>query len=407
MKSFLLATLMLFTLQSNSQDFWEEIGTPDIDDKIINSCLAINHDSIILGTSSFSTNGGLYSTNNSGESWNFHDLTPYNDHGYSTSYYNGCVYAFIDGSFFKKESATIDWVNIGNDHRAGPMVFINDNTIFKGHGEGINKSTDGGYTWERVYSTHPNESVETIVQHPNGDLFFGTYTFDANAVPGVYRSTDTGETWGRIGLERNQILSLAVDSNGALYAGSIGEEFTAIGGVYKSEDLGVTWDTLVQYMGVRSLVVTSGDTIFAGTNLGVHSSADEGNSWTEINSGLSRLDVRELSLGGDGHIYAIIDGSEDMLFRSTTAVTGIGGKPESTEPAISLYPNPASSQLHISVNGQHQPAGVAIINMQGQILAQQTLQLPGTITIGHLPTGIYMLRLQTEATIYTQQFIKN
>ncbi len=406
MKNLLLATFILFSLQIKSQDFWEEVGTPDIDRMIIYSFLAIDSDNLLLGTGSTTVSGGLYSTSNGGEIWGFNDLTPYNNTCNSISRYDETVLVYVDDHLFKM-NGLYDWEEINNTQESGTLLLLNDNTIIKGNWETVEKSIDGGHTWHVVHNTHPNESVETIVQHPNGDLFFGTYTFDVNAVPGVYRSTDTGETWERIGLEYNQILALSVDSNGALYAGSIGEEFTAIGGVYKSEDFGVTWDTLLQYMAVRSLVITPGDTIFAGTNIGVYRSNDGGSSWYEINSGLSRFNVRELSLGGDGHIYAIVDGSEDMLFRSTAAVTGIGEETGGVEPTILLYPNPANHQLHISLKGQHQSAGVAIINMQGQIIAQQAMQLPGSLPIGHLPSGYYLLRLHAGVAIYTQTFIKN
>jgi photosystem II stability/assembly factor-like uncharacterized protein len=285
-----------------------------------------------------------------------------------------------------------------------------------GNWETVKKSIDGGYTWRVVHNTHPNENVEEIIQHPNGDLFFGTYTGDETAISGVYKSSDLGDTWERIGLPYHNVMSVAVNSEGVLYAGTYGQwggSYT--GGIFKSDDLGVTWTELKSTLMLRSIVITPGDTIYAGcdsdhaTQGGVFRSVDDGETWTLINSGFDLPNVRELSLGGDGHLYAIMKRSDqDQLFRSIEAVTGIGDKPEEDDSfAFSLYPNPDGNQLHIEAQWQSQPASVAIINMQGQILAQQTLQLPGTLTISHLPTGIYMLRLQTGATFYTQQFLKN
>ncbi len=48
---------------------------------------------------------------------------------------------------------------------------------------------------------------------------------------------------------------------------------------------------------VRALLV-SGTTVFAGTNSGVWSSADNGTTWAQVNSGLTTLDVRALALSG-------------------------------------------------------------------------------------------------------------
>ena len=48
---------------------------------------------------------------------------------------------------------------------------------------------------------------------------------------------------------------------------------------------------------VRALLV-SGTTIFAGTNAGVWSTTDNGTTWTQVNTGLTTLDVRALALNG-------------------------------------------------------------------------------------------------------------
>ncbi|MFP4557620.1 MAG: WD40/YVTN/BNR-like repeat-containing protein, partial [Bacteroidales bacterium] len=210
MKSFLLATLILFSIQIRAQDFWEEITRF----KNINTALCVDHNTILFGGSINNDTSGLFVSFDGGGTWNYQHL--WANSNIPTSYigmFNDTYYAYVASQLYKSNDL-VDWNAIGDVGNAGNLFILNDSTIFTGHWEGLDKSTDGGHTWERVYSTHPNESVETIVQHPNGDLFFGTYTFDNNAVPGVYRSTDTGETWERIGLERNQILSLAVDSNG-------------------------------------------------------------------------------------------------------------------------------------------------------------------------------------------------
>ena len=103
--------------------------------------------------------------------------------------------------------------------------------------------------------------------------------------------------------------------------------------------------------------------------------------------------------------------NNEMLYQSEDNcyiyfdLTGIPDSPIRNR--MKIYPNPASSQLHISVNGQQQTVSVAIINMQGQIIAQQAMQLPGSLPIGHLPSGYYLLRLHAGVAIYTQTFIKN
>lgn len=55
--------------------------------------------------------------------------------------------------------------------------------------------------------------------------------------------------------------------------------------------------TLASANKVRALLV-SGTTIFAGTNAGVWSTTDDGTTWTQVNTGLTTLDVRALALNG-------------------------------------------------------------------------------------------------------------
>ncbi len=64
---------------------------------------------------------------------------------------------------------------------------------------------------------------------------------------------------------------------------------------------------------VRALLV-SGTTIFAGTNAGVWSTTDNGTTWTQVNTGLTTLDVRALALNGTT-LYAGTNGGG--VFRTT------------------------------------------------------------------------------------------
>ncbi|MBL8207926.1 MAG: hypothetical protein JNM09_27075 [Blastocatellia bacterium] len=70
--------------------------------------------------------------------------------------------------------------------------------------------------------------------------------------------------------------------------------------------------TLTTDAKVRALVV-NGTTLFAGANSGVWSTADNGTTWTQVNSGLSTTDVRALVLSGTT-LYAGTNGGG--VFRS-------------------------------------------------------------------------------------------
>jgi len=64
------------------------------------------------------------------------------------------------------------------------------------------------------------------------------------------------------------------------------------------------------------------------------------------------------------------------------------------EEKTSVYPNPASNVLHLSLAVGHQPKSIQLQNLTGQtILRQQVKQTNLSISTGHLPAGMYLLRV--------------
>ncbi|MCX7875430.1 MAG: T9SS type A sorting domain-containing protein [Melioribacteraceae bacterium] len=124
------------------------------------------------------------------------------------------------------------------------------------YGAGLFKSTDKGETWEEVNTnlTKPTgrsfnselSYVQKIIIHPqNGYLFL------CSNASGILRSTDYGLTWGTstkkfsLGATNNHAYSdIAVNQNGVLVAAISQTGFTTqenSPGIYKSTDYGDTW----------------------------------------------------------------------------------------------------------------------------------------------------------------------
>lgn len=177
---------------------------------------------------------------------------------------------------------------------------------------GVYKSVDDGATWNRKSSTGDYFSCTSIAQDPR--LGFQDTWYYAVGEPtgnsasaegaeylgnGVYKSTDSGETWARLpnsntgALETldnraDYIIKIVVNPiDGSIY-------IAALGAIIRSIDNGSTWTSVLSagnnFGGARTtdIVVTSGGVFYAafsGANDpaidGVHKSTD-GTTWTRI-----------------------------------------------------------------------------------------------------------------------------
>jgi hypothetical protein len=98
------------------------------------------------------------------------------------------------------------------------------------------------------------------------------------------------------------------------------------------------------------MAINSSGHIFAGTyRSGVFRSTDNGDSWTEVNNGLTNMTVLSLVVNAGGHIFAGTDGGG--IFRSVQSTTSVKEITSEMPTSFSLeqnYPNPFNSETMIS-----------------------------------------------------------
>jgi hypothetical protein len=84
-----------------------------------------------------------------------------------------------------------------------------------------------------------------------------------------------------------------------------------------------------------------------------------------------------------------------------------------TDDIFSLYPNPATERININVgNLPGNNASIRIMNMVGSYVLQQNDMLTSKgdqleISVGNLPSGMYIVQVESEDKAYTRKFIKN
>jgi hypothetical protein len=72
---------------------------------------------------------------------------------------------------------------------------------------------------------------------------------------------------------------------------------------------------------------------------------------------------------------------------------------------LSVYPNPVTDVVHI--NGLEDIYTVKILNMTGQVIKSVTDTSPIlTLHLQHLPSGIYLLRIESKGRMYIRKIIK-
>ena len=226
----------------------------------------------------------------------------------------------LDQGVNKTTNAGLNWTQVNNGllniqvqaiaiSKNNPLVLYAGTAV--GANAGVYKTTDGGGLWTQV-NTGITETigVQALMVHPdNPSIAWVTiFTGTADAVNGIYKTTDGGANWfaatNGIGAIKN-FLSLAmspIDPN-TLYLGSSFQVATSTGpsAIYKSTDGGANWvlsstglpTDPAEINPVRTLNVSTANpnVVIAGlfmntVNGGFYLSTDAGANWTKKHNGL-------------------------------------------------------------------------------------------------------------------------
>jgi photosystem II stability/assembly factor-like uncharacterized protein len=198
------------------------------------------------------------------------------------------------GAFYTKDAGR-EWEERMNGMKEVHIVTAiainprDPSVLYGGTTGGMYRSDDGAMTWKKINNGLIPESelmasmalgVNAIeINHINPDLVY------AGTTKGLYRTTNKGEFWERIGqsITEPYISSIVLhpSDSSVLYAGGPG-------GVWKSDDGGRIWAAKNQglaSLNIRALAMEPKNdrTLYAGTNgSGLYRSSDAGGTWTAL-----------------------------------------------------------------------------------------------------------------------------
>jgi photosystem II stability/assembly factor-like uncharacterized protein len=265
--------------------------------------------------------------------------------------------AGVDPALF----AGLRWRNIG-PFRGGRAVAVSGvagdaRTFYFGAvGGGVWKSGNAGRTWTPVMDSQPVASIGAVAVAPSdpATVYVGSGEADMRSDiqhgNGMYRSTDGGATWMRIGLEDSRSIGrILVDPRDpkTLLVAALGHQYgpSEMRGVYRSTDGGATWTRTLFHDRDTGAIELASDpamrTVYAslwqtrrppwsvyppsnGPGSGLYKSTDGGASWTQISGhgfpvdGLGKIGLA-VAPSDPNRVYAIVDAKAGGLYRSDDA----------------------------------------------------------------------------------------
>ncbi|WP_445386098.1 VPS10 domain-containing protein [Robiginitalea sp. IMCC44478] len=254
---------------------------------------------------------------------------------------------------------SLQWRNIG-PFRGGRSVAVTGvvsqpGTYYMGStGGGIWKTTDDGIQWKNVsdgfLKTGTVGALDVSESNPN-IVLAGMGEHAARGVmtsmgDGVYVSRDAGKSWEHLGLEESRHISDVIihpSDTETFFVAVQGAQYgpSAERGVYKSTDGGKSWEKVLfvnNTTGASSLSIdpTNPLVLYAamwehqrypwtmksgGEHSGLYRSADGGNSWTKLKSGLPEAFGKagiSASAARPDLVYAVLEaeGEKAGVYRS-------------------------------------------------------------------------------------------
>jgi len=238
-------------------------------------------DSAIIFTSTFGK--GILRSDDTGLTWSVADSgLPYMI-VYDMAWRNGKIMAATWGGIFISPDRGVSWTIHNDGLTKAPVLDIvcQGNSLFTATYLGISRSSDGGNSWDLVLA--PPAAIQDLGHVSclfsfDSRIYAGTYC-NGFGCGGIYRSDDGGNSWSPVnqGLVYTDVTSFG--SKGSTMFAGTGH------GLFRSGNKGESWSLVFDEHTIYDIACTA-DTVFVACYPGVYCSADNGDTWVQVNNGL-------------------------------------------------------------------------------------------------------------------------
>jgi photosystem II stability/assembly factor-like uncharacterized protein len=258
--------------------------------------------------------------------------------------------------------ALLRWRHIGPvGNRVTSVVGIpgDPDTYYVGAASGgIWKTTDGGVTWEPIFDDQSAQSIGSLAVAPSDPNIVWAGTGEQcirshiSIGDGIYKSTDAGRTWRRMGLEQTgRIGEIVIDPQNPdiVLACALGHAYgpQQERGVFRTTDGGRTWTRVLfvdeqtgcsdvemnpanpreLYAGMWQFEIKTWGRESGGPSSGLYKSTDGGETWRKITgSELPRLPHGKVSIAAarsdPRRLYALIETGDGVPLRGKEQESG-------------------------------------------------------------------------------------
>lgn len=267
---------------------------------------------LIVGVFVYTRSGGSEMTSNEPELQHVHGLAVdmANPNRLLIATHHGLL-QFVDDSKLSRIGAVQDDLMGFTQHPADPSIFFSSGHPVRGGNLGFQKSADGGTTWQKLSDgiDGPVDYHSMTVSMVNPDLFYGYYGT-------LQRSTDGGKTW-EVAKGTVQPISLSSDpvKENVVYAATQS-------GVMISEDKADSWKSLSPQLDgtAASFIAFHPSNEYAlaySLKLnGMGKSTDGGKTWQKLNENFGDDAVMFVAYSKtESRVYAITE--SNSIYKST------------------------------------------------------------------------------------------